>query len=167
LRRTITWMTTSTGPLRSTKERQAMALASLEQAINDLKNLLGNDTSTWVYGQEKLHHVLIKHPMSNAVDEATRATLEVGPLPRGGYGSTPGMTSNSNNQTSGASFRIVADLSDWDKTMFTNAPGQSGDPESPYYRNLFSSWAEDRHFPVYFTRERVDASAKERMTLVP
>lgn len=167
LRRAITWMTTQTGPLRSTKERQALALTSLEQAITDLQNLLGNDTSTWVYGQEKLHHVHIKHPMSNAVDEATRARLEVGPLPRSGYGSTPGMTSNSNNQTSGASFRIVADLSDWDNTMFTNAPGQSGDPESPYYRNLFRAWAEDRHFPVYFTRERVNASAKEKTTLTP
>jgi penicillin amidase len=144
-----------------------MALASLEQAITDLQDLLGNDTSTWVYGQEKLHHVLIKHPMSNAVDQVTRARLEVGPLPRSGYAATPGMTSNSNNQSTGASFRIVADLSDWDKTMFTNAPGQSGDPQSPYYRNLFRAWAEDRHFPVYFNRDRVNASAREKITLTP
>ncbi|MBL7852644.1 MAG: penicillin acylase family protein [Cyclobacteriaceae bacterium] len=167
LRRVIAWLSTPTGPLKSSTEKKKLLLTSLEQTIADLKATLGNDTSAWVYGQEKLHHVRIKHPMSNAVDEATRAKLEVGPLPRGGYGATPGVTSNSNNQSTGASFRIVADLSDWDKTMFTNAPGQSGDPASPYYRNLFRSWAEDRHFPVYFTRDRVNASVRERLTLAP
>lgn len=167
LRNVIAWLTTTVGPIRSTAEKNAFALSSFEEAVQDLKRLLGDETSTWIYGQQKLHHVLIKHPMSNAVDEATRAKLEVGPLPRSGYGATPGVTSNSNNQSTGASFRMVADLSDWDKTMFTNAPGQSGDPASPYYRNLFAAWANDRHFPVYFSRERVNASSKEKIRLVP
>ncbi len=167
LRNVIAWLTTTTGPLKSPKEKQALMLTSFEQAINDLKTLVGRDPKAWVYGQQKIHHILIKHPMSNAVDEATRAKLEVGPLPRSGYGATPGMTSNSNNQSSGASFRIVADLSDWDKTMFTNSPGQSGDPRSKYYRNLFRAWAEDRHFPVYFSRDLVNKATQEKLTLLP
>jgi len=101
------------------------------------------------------------------VDEPTRKKLEVGPLPRGGYGSTPGVTTNNNNQTSGASFRMVVDTGDWDKTLFTNTPGQSGDPESPYYRNLFQSWASDRHFPVYFSRDRIEQVTRERTILRP
>lgn len=167
LRNVIAWLTTTGGPIRSAAEKNALALSSFEEAVQDLRSLLGDQTSSWIYGQQKLHHVLIKHPMSNAVDEATRAKLEVGPLPRSGYGATPGVTSNSNNQTTGASFRMVADLSDWDKTMFTNTPGQSGNPESPYYRNLFVGWANDRHFPVYFSRERVNASSTEKIRLVP
>jgi penicillin amidase len=111
--------------------------------------------------------VLIKHPLSNAVDAETRKLLEAGPAPRGGYGSTVGMTGNSDNQTSGASFRIVVDTQDWDKTLFTNTPGQSGDPSSRFYRNLFNLWASDRHFPVYFSRQKVVRSAVETLTLTP
>ena len=147
--------------------RDQFLLTSLKQAVDDLTTTLGSDMRKWNYGQEKYHHVLIKHPLSNAVDEATRKKLEAGPLPRGGYGSTPGMTTNENNQLGGASFRIAVDTEDWDKTMFTNTPGQSGDPDSPFYKNLFELWANDKHFPVYFSRSMIEKVAAEKLTLNP
>jgi len=49
----------------------------------------------------------------------------------------------------------------------TNAPGQSGDPVSPYYRNLFESWAKDEFFPVLYSLEKVEAAAAEKTNLVP
>jgi penicillin amidase len=160
----IGWITTRRPELG---DRDAFMIKCLEGAVADLTKKLGTDMNKWQYGQSSYHHVLIKHPLSNAVDEATRKKLEVGPLPRGGYGSTPGMTGNSDNQTSGASFRIVVDTKDWDSSMFTNAPGQSGNPDSPYYRNLFPMWANDQHFPVYFTKEKVKANSAETLTLTP
>jgi penicillin amidase len=77
------------------------------------------------------------------------------------------MTTNNDNQNAGATFRIVTDLADWDKAMFTNAPGQSGDVESPFYKNLFELWATDQHFPVYYSREKIEKVAKERLLLQP
>jgi penicillin amidase len=151
----------------SVEKRDAFLQLCLEEAVSELSRKLGTDMKGWKYGQEKYHHVLIKHPLSNAVDAETRKLLEVGPHPRGGYGSTVGMTGNSDNQTSGASFRIVVDTQDWDKTLFTNTPGQSGDPSSRFYRNLFSLWASDRHFPVYFSRQKVLLSAAETQILKP
>lgn len=148
-------------------DRDAFLIKCLELAVADLNKKLGTDMNKWQYGQTAYHHALIKHPLSNAVDEATRKKLEVGPLPRGGSGSTPGMTDNSDNQASGASFRIVVDTKDWDLSMFTNTPGQSGNPDSPYYRNLFPMWANDQHFPVYFTREKILKYAAEKLTLTP
>jgi penicillin amidase len=62
---------------------------------------------------------------------------------------------------------MVVDTKDWDLTMFTNTPGQSGNPDSPYYRNLFPMWANDQHFPVYFTREKIKKYAAETSTLTP
>ncbi len=147
--------------------RDAFLLSSLQEAVGDLAQKLGPDIKNWQYGQEKYHHVLIKHPLSNAVDSETRKLLQVGPHPRGGYGSTVGMTTGSDNQTSGASFRIVADTYDWDRTTFTNTPGQVGDPSNRFYRNLFELWANDMHFPVYFSREKVMQSAAETITLNP
>ena len=35
----------------------------------------------------------------------------------------------------GANFRRIIDFADLDKTMATNAPGESGQPGSPYYGN--------------------------------
>ncbi len=108
-----------------------------------------------------------KHPFSNAVNDSMRKKLDAGPMPRGGYGATVGMTTNNDNQQSGASFRMVVDVSDWEKSMFTGVPGQSGDPASPYYKNLFRAWANDQHFPVYFSRENIERSAREKLILSP
>ena len=167
LRKVITWLKGSEGPLKDTRSRNQLLLACLEESVAELKSRLGEDPSGWQYGQEKMHHSLIKHPLSNAVNETLRKRLDHGPLPRSGYSATPGVTSNSNNQTTGASFRMVADLADWDRVMFTNTPGQSGDPRSPYYGNLFASWAEDRFFPVYFSRPQVEIHAAEKRVLRP
>jgi penicillin amidase len=147
--------------------RNEFLLTCIQESLKDLETSLGPDMKQWRYGQPSYHHILLKHPLSNAVDEVTRKKLELGPLARGGSGTTAGMTTNANNQTSGASFRMVTDVSDWDKTMFTNTPGQSGNPDSPYYSNLFEAWANDKHFPVYFSKPKVEATAKETTRLVP
>jgi len=169
LNKTIEWITTSRPEFGSdpVAGRDAFLLTCLQQAVAELHKKLGPDIQKWQYGQAAFHHVVIKHPLSNAVNETTRKSLEVGPHPRGGNGSTPGVTSNTDNQSHGATFRMVADASDWDKTMFTNAPGQSGDISSPYYKNLFPLWANDKHFPVYFTRTMIERVSRETILLKP
>jgi penicillin amidase len=169
LSRVIEWIVTADPRFGPTPidDRNKFLLNSFQQAITGLTAKLGPDMKKWQYGQASYHHVNIKHPLSNAVDAATRQKLDVGLMPRGGYGSTPGMTGNSDNQTSGASFRMVADARDWDLTMFTNAPGQSGDPASPFYKNLFNFWATDQHFPVYFSREKVQKYGVSTIVLKP
>jgi penicillin amidase len=147
--------------------RNQFLISAFQQAVDSLSKKLGPDMKKWQYGQTAYHHALIKHPLSNALDVETRKKFNVGPAPRGGYSSTPGMTTSSDNQTSGASFRIAVDLKDWDLSMFTNSPGQSGNPDSPFYKNLFPLWANDQHFPVYFSRDKIENSAAERLTLQP
>ena len=92
---------------------------------------------------------------------------EVGPFPRGGYGYTLLATGSGNNQTSGASFRIIVDTSDWDRTVGMNNPGQSGDPDHPHYEDLFELWATDRFHPVFFSREKIEGVTEARLLLVP
>ncbi|MBX2900915.1 MAG: penicillin acylase family protein [Cyclobacteriaceae bacterium] len=148
-------------------DRNAFLIATLEQANTTLTKKLGADKRNWHYGQPAYHHVLIKHPLSNVVNDSVRALLECGPLPRGGSASTPGVTGNSDNQSHGATFRMVADVTDWDKTRFTNSPGQSGDPASPFYRNLFEAWATDTHITIYFSRQKVEQATQQKVTLIP
>jgi penicillin G amidase len=147
--------------------RDALLMRSFEEAIAGLRERLGAGMDHWRYGQPRYKHAMIRHPLSPAVSAALREKLDVGPLPRGGNAYTVNNTAAADNQTSGASFRIIAAVGDWDVSVGTNAPGQSGNPESPHYRDLFELWARDRYFPVLYSRDKVDAVGIEVMRLQP
>jgi penicillin amidase len=148
-----------------TSARDALLLRSLEEGINELNDRLGPDKRNWQYGQENFHHITVRHLLSSAVSDELRSELDVGPLPRGGNSYTVNNTSSGYNQTSGASFRIIADLSDWDNSLGSNTPGQSGNPDSRHYADLFKMWAEGRYFPVLYSREKIE-SAAEKITVL-
>jgi penicillin amidase len=147
--------------------RDALIVKSLEQGIDDLEKRLGGDWDLWQYGQEKFHHIMLRHRMSRVVDDDLRTRLDIGPLPRGGDGSTVNMTGSGYNQRSGGSFRIIADCSDWDNSVGTNCPGQSGDLESPHYKDLIGPWAEGQYFPIYFSRKKVLTATESILVLNP
>lgn len=147
--------------------RDALVAKSMEEAVAELTTRFGPDMQAWKYGQEKFHHALIRHPLSDAVNAATRARLMVGPLPRGGDGSTVSATGNADNQTSGGSLKIIADTEDWDNSVGLNTPGQSGDPDNPHYRDLFPIWAQGRYFPIAFSRKKVDSVTESTTRLAP
>jgi penicillin amidase len=147
--------------------RDAFLLQALAQGVADLQQKLGNDQSNWVYGQADYKHALIQHPLSPAVNAQTRARLDLGPVPRGGNGFTVGNTGSSDNQPSGASFRIFVDTRNWDNTLGMNTPGQVGDPEHPLYDNLFELWASDKVFPAFYSRGKIESVLFERLELRP
>ena len=147
--------------------RDAVLRDSLAEALASLTERLGPDMANWQYGQEDYKHVLIRHPMTAAVSPDVRRRIDVGPLPRGGYSGTVHNTGSRDNQTSGASFMFVADTSDWDNSVGLNAPGQSGDPDSPHYRDLFELWARGKYFPVFYSRSKIDSVTERTTTLAP
>jgi penicillin amidase len=49
----------------------------------------------------------------------------------------------------------------------TNAPGQSGDPRSPFYDNLLEGWAADDSFPLLYSRAKVLQHKAFMITLIP
>ena len=67
---------------------------------------------------------------------------------------------------SGASFRMVVDVGNWDAARMTNAPGQSGDPRSKFYDNLLENWANDEDLPMLFSRDEVIANAAFTISLL-
>lgn len=48
-----------------------------------------------------------------------------------------------------------------------NAPGQSGQPESPHYDDLLPLWAHNAHFPLLYSRGAVEKQAQEKLLLIP
>jgi penicillin amidase len=148
-------------------QRDLLLAQTWTTALNDLTKQLGPKLTDWVYGQAAYKHIALQHPLSKWVDAQTQQQIDLGPLPRGGYAHTPAANGSGNNQTAGASFRMVTDLADWDLTLMTNAPGQSGDPRSPFYQNLFEDWAKDRYFPAYFSDKKIKKHSSEHLILLP
>ena len=48
-----------------------------------------------------------------------------------------------------------------------NTPGQSADPMSAHYRDLFPMWAEGSYGPLRFSRAAVERDAEEHIHLTP
>ena len=167
--RIIAWLTEPDGRFGTDPiaGRDALVLKALDKAVATLRQRLGPDMRRWQYGQAKFKHIQLKHPLSDAVRADLQSRLDLEPLPRGGYAHTVNSTSNADNQTTGASFRVIADVADWDRSLGTNTPGQSGDPESPHYRDLYKPWAAGEYFPVYFSRAKVESATEAKTVLVP
>ena len=140
---------------------------ALKNAVVDLENKLGKDISKWQYGQLSYKHVQFRHPLSPAVKASIRQQLEVGPLPRGGNSYTLGNTSGNDNQSHGATFRIIVDTGDWERSVWMNSPGQSGIPGHKHYGDLFPFWAKDQFLPLPYRRDRVEVATERIIWLKP
>ena len=149
------------------RERNEFLRKAFQNGMADLEKKLGPDINQWQYGQEKYKHTYMQHALSEVVNDSLKSQLDLGPLPRGGNAYTPGSTGSNLRQSSGATFRIIVNTGDGDATLGTNGPGQSGNPNSPFYDNLFEPWAQDEYFPVYYSRQKVDSVAVTITQLIP
>ena len=68
-------------------------------------------------------------------------------------------------QTSGASWREILDVGNWDRSVMTNVPGEVCDPASKHYGDLLEDWAAGRHHPMPFSRKAAEAAMEERIVL--
>jgi penicillin amidase len=125
-----------------------------------LSRTLGTtDMTRWTWGQ--IHTATFQHVLASTSD-AARLRFNVGPFPRAGYGDTVFATG-----TSAATFREVMDLADWDRSIGTSAPGQSGQPGSPHFDDLAKLWAAEQYFPYSFSQALVEKNAEATLVLRP
>ena len=67
----------------------------------------------------------------------------------------------------GASYREIMDTADWDRSVVTNVPGQSAQPESEFYGNLLPLWDKGEYFPMLYSRARVNQNSAHKLTFKP
>lgn len=148
--------------------RQAILLSSLGDAWTETARLLGPDPARWRWGD--LHVARFSPAVAALASPALHAQLDVAPLQVGGSASTPmatGMRTDSFDVASGASVRMVLDVGEWDNSMFINTPGQSGDPFSAHYRDLYPLWAAGQYVPLVFSPAAVEREAESIVTFTP
>jgi penicillin G amidase len=146
--------------------RDALLRDTLQSAYQELSARQGADPAQWSWGA--LHSVRFRHPLDAAPDAA--AMLDRGPVQRPGDGDVVQSTAfepQSFEQTSGASYREIFDLSDWDNSVAINVPGQSGQPEAEHFDDLLPLWSAGQYFPLKFSRAAVDAVTRDVLILHP
>lgn len=133
---------------------------SFDEAIATLKQNLGADETRWTWGE--MMKARFPHPLSGV--PLIGAQFTVPPFPQNGTGGLLGATVNVGTSVS---MRLIADLSDWDKTQQGIALGQSGLPKSPHWSDQLADWraVTPREFP--FTAAAVAKAAEETLTLEP
>jgi penicillin amidase len=148
--------------------RDSILIDSLKSALAELDQRLGPNMASWSWG--RLHHATFEPAVAVLADPQTRAQMTVGPLETPGSSSTPRAQSYRAADFSvvaGASVRLVMDVGAWDNSVAMNTPGQSADPMSAHYRDLFPLWAQGSYVPLRFTRAAVDGDAEDLIHVVP
>ena len=95
-----------------TAPRQPLIEEGLGKAVERLTRELGLDWSEWRYG--RVQRSGFPHLVAREFDLPTVERS-------GGFGTVA---------ATGVSFRHILDTADWDRSIFTITPGQSGQPES-------------------------------------
>ena len=132
---------------RPIEARTPLLEAGLARAVERLTASQGPDWATWRWG--RMHTQAYPHPFVPAFD---LPSIER----RGGTGTVA---------ADGATYREILDIANWDRSIVTNVPGQSGQPESPYYANLLTLFGSDTYFPLDFSRPAVEKDASRRLQL--
>ena len=148
--------------------RNTALLETLKATMTDLRARQGNDVAAWNWGA--LHHIKFDHQLAEFLSPATAASLATERFPVGGSGDTVHRATYRTSDfrvTSGASYRHVIDVGDWDKSLWINVPGQSADPKSPFYKNLIEAWAKGEFQQMAFSRGAVDARRADTLNLLP
>jgi penicillin amidase len=137
----------------------SMLLGALRDIEPQLKTLSPDGDETKLrWGS--VHLARFRHPLSSQYD--------LPPASRSGDGNTVNATGGANFlQSAGASFRQVIDLANFDRSIVTNVPGQSGDPRSPHYSDLLTLWGRDEYFPLVYSRARVEQETERVTWLMP
>ena len=140
------------------RARDQILIAALADAESAVLAKYGADTTRWRWGS--LHTASFAHPVSKAFDlpAVSRAGDANTVYASGGAG---------DRQTAGASYREIIDLADWDRSVATSTPGQSGQPGSPHYGDLLPLWGADQYFPLVYSRRAVEQNTRHVLTLQP
>jgi penicillin amidase len=146
-----------------TLARQAFA-----DTINDLSGKHGADWQNWRWGDVHIlnqsHRPFSQVPGLNSIFEIK--------TPVNGSSNTINVAGNSTNPGSlyssghGPSYRGLFDMSDLDKSLYIQPTGQSGNPFSDNYDDLFPLWAKTEFITIR-TNKTIPDNAENILTLNP
>jgi penicillin amidase len=156
------------GWLRTLPDPAPVVEATLAASIARLREVAGSDTSAWAWGS--LRPLRLLHPLG--VRRPLDRMLNVGPVPLGGDTNTVAQAGVRpidpfDNPAAIPNHRTVIDLGDPERSRFVLAGGQSGNPLSPHYADLFELWQRGDGVPIPWSHDAVVAATVDRLLLRP
>jgi penicillin amidase len=139
---------------------------ALAAVIRDLETVYGPDPARWAWGRVRvlrLRHVLGRKRVLHRI-------FNLGPIPCGGDNDTVNQASVFPLEPTAdckniASLRLVIDVGAWENSRFVLPGGQSGNPLSDHYADLFPLWQRGEGVPIAWTPEEVRAATVSTLEL--
>ncbi len=136
------WFDDKSTPERETRDE--IVVRSFAKAVQALEKRLGADTRGWAWSKLNLLHV------RSITGEPALARSGVA-VPGTAFTVNPG--GDTGPVTSGASFRMIVDLSDTANSVGVYPGGQSDDPSTPTYDDQIAPWARGEYLPLHAVRD--------------
>jgi penicillin G amidase len=151
---------------RSWPEEMAEALATVVRA---LEKRYGVNEARWAWGRVRM--LTLRHPLTRGAPWLAKI-FNRGPVPHGGDSDTINQGSvfppdPLGNCHSFASVRMVVDVGAWENSRWSLPGGQSGNPLSPHYDDLFILWQRGDGVPIAWTPEEVQKATRQTLFLRP
>jgi len=142
--------------------------AAAAAGVAALRERSGPDESVWSWGS--VRRLALRHLLGD-VPRIGRA-FRVAAVPAGGDSNTVSQAGVRpldpfGNPGAIANCRAVMDVADPDASRFVLAGGQSGNPLSPHYADLFSLWRRGEAVPIPWSRSSVEKAAVATLRLDP
>jgi len=128
------------------------------EAKSSLGKLLGEDQKNWIWGN--FYVANFTHPLAAVKPPSGVNPFEVKFKSVSGSGQTP-------NVGAFVSMRFIASPGAWDATRQVIPLGQSGDPQSPYWKDQFEAWRTGTSQVFPFSKEAVLKATKQTLILQP
>ena len=148
--------------------------SELVAAVEKLESELGEEVSKWEWGDYR--PLLLKHPINRNIKEYDteeyQKILNLGPVTWGGDEQTLNVAAGSMlDPTVTPDFipnlRSVIDVSNWDENYFSLAGGQSSDPTSKHYSDLFNLWKDGKGIQIAWSKDKIKEISTEELEITP
>jgi penicillin amidase len=139
---------------------------ALAMVVRRLRQLQGPATERWAWGA--LRTLTLEHPLGRGW--FLGRVFNLAPIPLGGDHDTINQGAALplcplGNADNIASVRVVIDVGAWDNSRFSLPGGQSGNPFSAHYDDLFLLWQRGEGVPIAWAPEEVRAATRETLEL--
>jgi len=147
---------------------------ALLNAVQTVERQLGDDISRWKWGD--FRPLLLKHPINRNLKEFNtpdyEKKLNLGPVTWGGDEQTLNVAAGSMlDPTVTPDFipnlRSVMEVGNWDENSFSLAGGQSSNPSSKHYRDMFDLWKDGKGVQIAWGLEKINMLVKEELVITP
>lgn len=140
------------------------------EAVAELEKRLGPNPGVWKWGD--LHTVTYKNAVFGKTGISSIDRLfNRGPYPTAGGSVIVNATSwdatESYEVTSLPSMRMLVDFSDFDRSLTTNSPGQSGHAFHRHYNDLVDLWRNIQYYPMLWSPKQIQSNSEEVLHLEP